>query len=35
MILEPLACLAMAIYFEARGEPTVGQIAKHIFYREQ
>ncbi len=27
MFLEPLACLAMAIYFEARGEPTVGQIA--------
>ena len=26
-MLEALACLATAIYFEARGEPTVGQIA--------
>ncbi len=27
MFLEPITCLAMAIYFEARGEPTVGQVA--------
>ena len=26
-MLTALACLATAIYFEARGEPTVGQIA--------
>ena len=26
-MLESLVCLATAIYFEARGEPTVGQIA--------
>ena len=26
-MLEALVCLATAIYFEARGEPTVGQIA--------
>jgi len=27
MFLEPITCLAMAIYFEARGEPTIGQMA--------
>jgi spore germination cell wall hydrolase CwlJ-like protein len=26
-MIEALVCLATAIYFEARGEPTVGQIA--------
>ena len=26
-MIESLVCLATAIYFEARGEPTVGQIA--------
>lgn len=25
--MSPLVCLAMAVYFEARGEPAVGQIA--------
>ena len=26
-MISTLACLATAIYFEARGEPTLGQIA--------
>ena len=26
-MLTALACLATAIYFEARGEPTIGQLA--------
>ena len=26
-MLETVTCLAIAIYFEARGEPDVGQIA--------
>ena len=26
-MIEALVCMATAIYFEARGEPTVGQIA--------
>jgi spore germination cell wall hydrolase CwlJ-like protein len=27
MITPALMCVAMAVYFEARGEPTAGQIA--------
>jgi N-acetylmuramoyl-L-alanine amidase len=26
-MLEGLACLALAVYFEARGEPVAGQLA--------
>ena len=33
-MLTTLACLATAIYFEARGEPTLGQIAVgQVIYR--
>ena len=27
MITESLVCIAIAVYFEARGEPTAGQLA--------
>jgi spore germination cell wall hydrolase CwlJ-like protein len=26
-MITPLVCVAVAVYFEARGEPTAGQVA--------
>ena len=35
MITPALMCVAMAVYFEARGEPTEGQVAVALVIRNR